>query len=112
MSMLDAALVKAFHVKEAQRFEFRLEAENAFNHPVFSDPNGSFGSTAFGQITGTKVGNRNVQLGFKYYFKRLAAEIGIPYRNLINLYLRDCVQNRRRPAFSWPAEANSIAPAS
>jgi hypothetical protein len=68
MSMFDAALLKSFRVTEGQRFEFRLEAQNAFNHPVFSDPNGSFGSTSFGQITGTKVGNRNVQLGFKYYF--------------------------------------------
>lgn len=64
----DAALLKSFRVTEQQRFEFRLEAQNAFNHPIFSDPNGSFGSTSFGQITGTKVGARNVQLGFKYYF--------------------------------------------
>ena len=68
MKMFDAALLKSFHTKEGQRFEFRLEAQNALNHPVFGDPNGSFGSTSFGQITGTKVGNRNVQLGFKYYF--------------------------------------------
>lgn len=68
MKMFDAALLKSFNVTERQRFEFRLEAQNAFNHPVFGDPNGSFGSTSFGQITGTKVGNRNVQLGFKYYF--------------------------------------------
>jgi hypothetical protein len=68
MRMFDAALLKSFRTREGQRFEFRLEAQNALNHPVFSDPNGSFGSTSFGQITGTKVGNRNVQLGFKYYF--------------------------------------------
>jgi hypothetical protein len=68
MSMFDAALLKSFRVMEGQRFEFRLEAQNAFNHPVFSDPAGGFGSTSFGQITGAKVGNRNVQLGFKYYF--------------------------------------------
>lgn len=68
MVMFNAALLKGFRVKEGQRFEFRLEAENAMNHPVFSDPSGSFGSTSFGQITSTKVGNRNVQLGFKYYF--------------------------------------------
>jgi hypothetical protein len=68
MVMFNAALLKSFRVKEGQRFEFRLEAENAMNHPVFSDPANSFGSTNFGQITGTKVGNRNVQLGFKYYF--------------------------------------------
>ncbi len=68
MSMFNGALLKGFRVKEGQRFEFRLEGENAFNHPVFSDPSNSFGSTSFGQITGAKVGNRNVQLGFKYYF--------------------------------------------
>ncbi len=68
MVMFDAALLKSFRVKEGQRVEFRLEAQNAFNHPVFSDPANTFGSTNFGQITSTKVGNRNVQLGFKYYF--------------------------------------------
>ena len=25
------------------------------------------------------------------YFKTLATELGMPYQNLINLYLRDCV---------------------
>jgi hypothetical protein len=68
MSMFDAALLKSFRTVEGQRFEFRLEAQNAFNHPVFADPANSFGASNFGQITGTKVGNRNVQLGFKYYF--------------------------------------------
>ena len=35
------------------------------------------------------------------YFKELAEETGIPYQNLINLYLRDCVVSGRRPAFKW-----------
>jgi len=35
------------------------------------------------------------------YFKGLAAETGIPYQNLINLYLRDCVVSGRRPALEW-----------
>ena len=35
------------------------------------------------------------------YFKQLAEETGIPYQNLINLYLRDCVISGRRPAFKW-----------
>jgi len=65
---LDAALLKSFRVKEGQRFEFRIEAQNATNTPVFSDPATSFGATNFGQITGVKVGPRNVQLGMKYYF--------------------------------------------
>ena len=33
------------------------------------------------------------------YFKRLAEETGIPYQNLINLYLLDCVKNKRTIKF-------------
>lgn len=29
------------------------------------------------------------------YFKAMAAELDIPYQQLINLYLRDCVQSHR-----------------
>ena len=35
------------------------------------------------------------------YFKELADETGIPYQNLINLYLRDCVQSQRRISIKW-----------
>lgn len=35
------------------------------------------------------------------YFKELAEETGIPYQNLINLYLRDCVRSGRKPALEW-----------
>ncbi len=37
------------------------------------------------------------------YFKGLAEETGIPYQNLINLYLRDCVVSKRRPSLKWRA---------
>jgi uncharacterized protein (DUF4415 family) len=39
------------------------------------------------------------------YFKEMAAELGMPYQNLINLFLRDCAMNKRRPTIQWPAEA-------
>ena len=35
------------------------------------------------------------------YFKGMAEEAGVPYQSLINLYLRDCVQNKKKPAFKW-----------
>lgn len=35
------------------------------------------------------------------YFKNLAEETGAPYQNLINLYLRDCVQSNRKLSFTW-----------
>jgi uncharacterized protein (DUF4415 family) len=33
------------------------------------------------------------------YFAGIARETGIPYRNLINLYLRDCAASQRRLDF-------------
>ena len=30
------------------------------------------------------------------YFKALAGETGIPYQSLINLYLQDCVQTKKK----------------
>jgi uncharacterized protein (DUF4415 family) len=35
------------------------------------------------------------------YFKRTAAELGMPYQNLINLFLRDCAKEKRRPVLRW-----------
>ena len=35
------------------------------------------------------------------YFKGLAQETGIPYQNLINLYLRDCAQSRKKLTMNW-----------
>jgi predicted DNA binding CopG/RHH family protein len=35
------------------------------------------------------------------YFKKLAAKTGMPYQQLINLYLRDCAVNRRELALQW-----------
>lgn len=30
------------------------------------------------------------------YFKEMAEETGIPYQNLVNLYLRQCVQSQKK----------------
>jgi len=35
------------------------------------------------------------------HFKAMAEETGIPYQNLINLYLRDCVQSNRKLRMKW-----------
>lgn len=35
------------------------------------------------------------------YFKALAEEVGIPYQNLINLYLRDCAMNHKKLDLNW-----------
>lgn len=36
-----------------------------------------------------------------HYFKDKAMNTGIPYQTLINLYLRDCVNNNRNLELSW-----------
>lgn len=35
------------------------------------------------------------------YFKSMAANSGIPYQTLINLYLTDCAAQKRQLAVSW-----------
>ena len=45
------------------------------------------------------------------YFKQMASEIGMPYQNLINLFLRDCAITKRRPVIQWPSQASQSRPA-
>jgi uncharacterized protein (DUF4415 family) len=35
------------------------------------------------------------------YFKGMSEDTGIAYQSLINLYLRDCVANDRKPDLTW-----------
>ena len=35
------------------------------------------------------------------YFKNLAEDTGIPYQTLINLFLRDCAQAKKKPSMKW-----------
>jgi predicted DNA binding CopG/RHH family protein len=35
------------------------------------------------------------------YFKELAARTGLPYQQLINLYLRDCAIRKKELALQW-----------
>ena len=35
------------------------------------------------------------------YFKAMAMDSGIPYQTLINLYLTECAENKRRISLSW-----------
>lgn len=39
------------------------------------------------------------------YFEALSEETGIPYRSLINLYLRECAASRKKPAIQWKPAA-------
>ena len=35
------------------------------------------------------------------YFKEQSSSSGIPYQTLINLYLADCVQNKKKLSIAW-----------
>jgi predicted DNA binding CopG/RHH family protein len=37
------------------------------------------------------------------YFKSLATECGVPYQTLIDLYLMDCVRNKKKLKINWVA---------
>ena len=35
------------------------------------------------------------------YFKGLAGETGVPYQNLIDLYLKDCTHSHKKLTLKW-----------
>lgn len=35
------------------------------------------------------------------YFKNLSDETGIPYQNLMNMYLSECAHNHKKISFTW-----------
>jgi predicted DNA binding CopG/RHH family protein len=41
------------------------------------------------------------------YFKILSDETGIPYQTLINLYLRDCAESKKRLSMKWKTAAKA-----
>ena len=67
----DLAIIKrtrAPFLGEAANLEFRAELFNAFNTPQFSNPDNSFSSPTFGQISTTSVNPRIVQFALKFNF--------------------------------------------
>jgi hypothetical protein len=67
----DLSLSKQFSlamVREDMNVEFRIEANNAFNHPVFSGPDTSVDDGSFGTVTSTSNQPRQVQLAVKFNF--------------------------------------------
>ena len=64
----DFSLHKNFNITEQHRLEFRFEAFNLLNHPVWTSPNTGITSTTFGQITGTRTNMRQLQFALKYIF--------------------------------------------
>ena len=61
----DLALVKHTKLSERTDLEFRAEIFDVTNTPAFAQPNGSFGSTAFGSINATVTDPRVVQFALR-----------------------------------------------
>ncbi|HEY3937304.1 MAG TPA: carboxypeptidase-like regulatory domain-containing protein [Bryobacteraceae bacterium] len=78
----DLGLFKNFQIKESMKLQFRIQAYNFLNHPLWSFPNSNnltldFTQDASGKLTQTnpnfgtttfKQGNRIVELAVKFYF--------------------------------------------
>jgi hypothetical protein len=65
---LDFSMFKNFRFTERWNLQFRAEAFNITNTPIFSAPNLNVESGAFGTITGQDNPARQVQLGLKLLF--------------------------------------------
>ncbi|MBL8229635.1 MAG: TonB-dependent receptor [Bryobacterales bacterium] len=64
----DLSVFKTFTVYEKWKAQFRAEAMNAFNTPLFRGPNTSFGNASFGRITRQANFPRYIQLGVRFFF--------------------------------------------
>lgn len=63
----DVSIFRRFAIKRVQT-EFRAEAFNVTNTPVWGAPNSTLNSPTFGQISGTASTQRELQLALKIYF--------------------------------------------
>ena len=65
---LDLALVKQFVVTESKSLQFRAEMFNATNHPNWSNPGASLGTSSFGIVSSNSNLPRQVQIGLKFRY--------------------------------------------
>lgn len=65
---LDLSLFREFPFYEEAKLQFRLDAFNSFNHPVWGVPNSCQNCAAFGVVTSTINNARQLQLSGKIVF--------------------------------------------
>jgi len=68
---IDLSIVRTIAIpwpKEDSSLQFRADFFNMLNHPQFSNPNTTFGSSSFGVISSTAVNPRVIQLSVKLIF--------------------------------------------
>jgi hypothetical protein len=64
---LDLSAFKRFPVKEGINLELRAESFNVTNTPAFGNPNTTFGSSTFGEVSSAS-GERQIQMGLRLTF--------------------------------------------
>jgi len=67
-TILNFSLLRNYTILERVKAQFRAEAYNAFNHPVFDVPNTTPTSSAFGTVTQSISEPRGIQLALKIVF--------------------------------------------
>jgi hypothetical protein len=65
---LDASIFREFPLSESIKFQFRLDAINSFNHPVWGVPSSCQNCQNFGVVTSTVNSARQMQLSGKIVF--------------------------------------------
>jgi hypothetical protein len=68
INQLDASMLKRINITERMYFQFRFEAFNLLNHPVFGAPNTTATNAGFGLITTQANRSRQIQLGGRFVF--------------------------------------------
>jgi hypothetical protein len=68
LTAVNMSLHKVFRLTERINVDFSANATNLLNHPSFALPDKSIGPGHFGQITGTSVGSRQMELIAKVRF--------------------------------------------
>jgi hypothetical protein len=68
INSFDLSVLKNTSIRERLTVQLRGEFLNAFNHPLFANPNTTPTSSAFGQVTSQRGYPRRVQVGVKALF--------------------------------------------
>jgi hypothetical protein len=65
---LDVSFFRGFQLGESKKLEFRMEAFNVTNTPVFAMPDNNITDPNFGQVSATANTERQLQFALKFYF--------------------------------------------
>jgi hypothetical protein len=65
---VDASIIRNFRLPANKSLQFRLEAFNVLNNPIWNDPNTTLTSPLYGTINSTRKPMRELQVGLKFVF--------------------------------------------